>query len=47
MSWDGLSGILDGTTRPGPPPGPRLGRLHLDRVLGQGHQSRTTPLLNL
>jgi hypothetical protein len=31
-------GILDGTTRPGPSPGPQLGRLHLARVLGEGYQ---------
>jgi hypothetical protein len=44
LSWDGLAGILHGTTPPGPPPGPQLGRLDLTRVLGQGFQvARFTP----
>ena len=44
LSWDGLAGILHGTTPPGSPPGPQLGRLDLTRVLGQGFQvARFTP----
>jgi hypothetical protein len=39
LSWDGLSGVLDGTTADSlRQPGPQLGRLDLARVLGRGYQ---------